>query len=248
MHSQTDWWSTFFSGLVLDTRMSYYPEEATRQETDFLVKAFGPARPFRVLDVPCGNGRLALELAARGFEVVGADLTAEFVEEARAKAGERRLEAVFETREMRDLPWDAEFDGSFCFGNSFGYLTDEGNVEFLKAVARALRPGGTFVLDAPLVTETLHNHLVPNSWHQIGEILMLRSGRYLPEEGRAETEYTLIQGDRTEKKVASYRVYPYRELTALLREAGFVRVEGVSSLTGEPFAWGSKGLYLIATR
>ncbi len=77
---------------------------------------------------------------------------------------------------------------------------------------------------------------------------MLRSARYLPEEGRAETEYTLIQGDRNEKKVASYRVYPYRELTALLREAGFVRVEGVSSLTGEPFAWGSKGLYLIATR
>ena len=248
MHSKTEWWSTFFSGIVLDTRMSFYPEEVTRQETDFLAKALGSSRPLRVLDVPCGNGRLALELAGRGFDVVGADLTAEFVEEARAKARERRLKAVFETREMRDLPWNAEFGGAFCFGNSFGYLTDEGNFAFLEAVARALKPGGKFVLDAPLVTETLHNHLVPNSWHQIGEILMLRSGRYLPEEGRAETEYTFIKGGRTEKKVASYRVYAYRELTRLIREAGFGRVEGVSSLTGEPFAWGSKGLYLIGAR
>src|SRR6266568_3160245 len=87
MPSQSEWWSTFYSGIVLDTRMGFYPEEVTRQQTDFLVKTFGPSRPLRVLDVPCGNGRLALELAARGFTVVGADLTAEFVEEARAKAG-----------------------------------------------------------------------------------------------------------------------------------------------------------------
>ena len=179
MHSNTEWWSTFFSGIVLDVRWNFYPEEVTRQETEFLVKAFGPSRPLRVLDVPCGNGRLALELASREIEVVGVDLTADFVEEATAKARERRLDAAFETREMRDLPWEAEFDGAFCFG-SFGYLTDEGNFEFLRVVSRSLKPGGKFILDVPLVTEILHTVLLPNSWHQIDEILVLRSGRYLP--------------------------------------------------------------------
>jgi hypothetical protein len=39
---------------------------------------------------------------------------------------------------MRDLLWRSRFDGAFCFGNSFGYLDDEGNAAFLRAVAAAL--------------------------------------------------------------------------------------------------------------
>ncbi len=83
-----------------------------------------------------------------------------------------------------------------------------------------------------------------------GIVLDTRMGFY-PEKpssrsGRCAT--SPIRGDRTETKVASYRVYPYRELRGLLREAGFRRLEGLSSLTGEPFAWGAKGLYLIGTR
>ncbi len=247
MHSKTEWWSTFFSGIVLDMKTNYYPEEMTRSDVDFLVKSFGEG-PARVLDVPCGNGRIALELAARGYEISGVDLTPEFVDDAKARARERGIEASFERRDMRDLPWREKFDGAFCFGNSFGYLTDEGNLEFLKAVARALKPGGKFVLEAPLVAETFHSVLVPNSWHEIGDILMLRRARYLPAESRAETDYTMIQGGRTEKKTASYRIYTYRQLMELLREAGFARVEGLGSHAGEPFAWGSKGLYLIASR
>ena len=42
----------------------------------------------------------------------------------RAPASER---VTWEQRDMRDLPWQARFDGAFCVGNSFGYLDDEGN-------------------------------------------------------------------------------------------------------------------------
>ena len=60
---------------------------------------------------------------------------------------------------MRDLPWPARFDGAFCLGNSFGYLDDEGNASFLRAVAAALKPGARFVLETPMVLENLLGHL-----------------------------------------------------------------------------------------
>jgi len=250
MHSGNEWWSTFFSGLAAESLSRLYPEEYTRAEARFLLEAFGPARPLRVLDVPCGTGRLALELAAGGIDVTGVDLTGAFIEEARAGAARRGLPAAFERRDMRDLPpsWEGSFDGACCFGNSFGYLSDEGNIAFLAAVGRSLRPGGKFVLDVPLVAETLRDNLVANSWHRIGDILMLWSAGYRPEEGRAVTEYTFIRGERIERKEASYRIYTYRQLLELLGEAGFGRIEGKGSLSGEPFAWGSRALHIIAVR
>ena len=60
---------------------------------------------------------------------------------------------------MRDLPWRARFDGAFCLGNSFGYLDDEGNAAFLRAVAAALKPGARFVLETPMVLENLLGHI-----------------------------------------------------------------------------------------
>jgi cyclopropane fatty-acyl-phospholipid synthase-like methyltransferase len=59
--------------------------EQTRAEVDFLVKLLGGAPKARVLDVPCGNGRHSLELAARGRRMTGVDLAEEFIEEARTQ-------------------------------------------------------------------------------------------------------------------------------------------------------------------
>ncbi len=248
MAAPANWYTTFFSGIALRSISRMYPLELTQGQADFLVKTLGLPAGARVLDVPCGDGRLSLELAARGFRLEGVDQAADLVEAAELAARERGLAARFRTADMRDLPRDALFDGAFCFGNSFGYLEDEGNAEFLRAAAGALRPGGRFVLEAPLVLETLSQVFVDRSWNRLGEILFLRAGSYEPARGRLEVEYTLIEGGTTEVKEASYRVYGYRELSRLLAEAGFAGIEGVGSLAGEPFNLGSRGLYVIATK
>jgi SAM-dependent methyltransferase len=243
-----NWYTTFFSGSASRSIPRMYPPELTRSQADFLVKALKLSPGARVLDVPCGAGRLALELASRGFRAQGVDLAADLVEIARREAGERNLDADFRTADMRDLARDSSFDGAFCFGNSFGYLEDAGNAEFLRAAAGALRPGARLVLEVPLILETLSLVLIERSWHRLGDLLLLRAGSYDPERGRADVEYTFIEGATTEVKEASYRVYGYRELAQLVREAGFGSVEGWGSLAGEPFKLGAKCLYLIATR
>jgi SAM-dependent methyltransferase len=154
----------------------------------------------------------------------------------------------FRAADMRDLPAGAGLDGAFCFGNSFAYLDDAGNAVFLRAVAGALRPGARFALEAPLVAETLAAAVVGNSWHQLGDILFLRRAELDHRAGRLEVEYTLLRGAEREVKWASYRIYTFRELLALLEGAGFGPVEDFGSLSGEPFAFGARGLYLVATR
>jgi SAM-dependent methyltransferase len=240
----TDWWRDFFSGAAVDLWLRVPTPEQTRAEADFLQDVLGLAPGARVLDVPCGGGRHARELASRGCRVAGVDLSAEFLEAARAQAGD----VEWHRREMRDLPWEGEFDGAFCFGNSFGYLDDEGNAEFLRALARALRPGGRLAIETGAVAESLLPAYHERRWYEVGDILFLVANRYDCRRSRIETEFTFVRDGRVERRLGSQRVYTFGELCRLLEGAGFEAIEGFGSPAREPFRLGSPRLLLAASK
>src|SRR5690242_1822045 len=126
-----EWWEDFFSGAALDLWRAAMSEERTHAEADFILGLLNLAPRAKVLDVPCGEGRLTRAFAAQGFAMTGVDLAPDFLKEAEAKSARRGYKIDWVRRDMRRLPWKAEFDGALCFGNSFGYFTDEGNVSFL---------------------------------------------------------------------------------------------------------------------
>jgi SAM-dependent methyltransferase len=239
---------SFFSGLFVEVWRDVMPEEVTGREADFLQQQLRLAPGARVLDVPCGTGRHSCALAARGFALSGVDLSSACLREARALAAKKGVSVAWEHRDMSDLPWDGVFDGAFAMGNSFGYSGDEHDARFLRAVARALKPGGSFVLDYPAVAEALLPHFQERTWLPIGDTLFLRAGRYNPAAGRIETEYTLIRDGKHETKPWTQRVYPYREICRLVADAGFTDVQGHASTSLEPFKLGSQGLLLTATK
>src|SRR5574340_332418 len=134
---ESNWYETFFQGVALEFWNQVTTPEQTRAEADFLERKLGPGPGARILDVPCGSGRHAVELAARGYRVCGIDIAPENIADARRRAGARGVSAAFERGDMRRLPRPGEFDGAYCFGNSFGYLDHQGNREFLAAVSGA---------------------------------------------------------------------------------------------------------------
>ena len=152
MNVSSNWWEHFFEGLAVKLWLQALSPESTRREADVIERALAATPGAKLLDVPCGGGRLSLVLAERGYRVTGVDLSCEFLEHARSCPGAERV--TWAHREMRDLPWPEGFDGAFCVGNSFGYLDDEGNAAFLRAVSTALKPGARFVLETPMVLET----------------------------------------------------------------------------------------------
>ncbi|MCU1456674.1 MAG: Methyltransferase domain [Actinomycetia bacterium] len=122
--------------------------QGTDQEVAFLIEALELRPGARVLDVGCGPGRHALGLARAGFDVVGIDLSEEFISLARAAAAAEGIEARFEVRDARDLAFRDEFDGvvSICQGG-FGLLGGRAEETVMGEMAAALRPGGVLALD-----------------------------------------------------------------------------------------------------
>src|SRR5262245_45491553 len=192
MTATPDWTQTFFSGFIVEAQRRF-PQQ-TAAEADFLQQALALKPGDRVLDVPCGTGRLANELAGRGFAATGVDGCAELLEDARREASERGLKSEFERRDMRDLPWTGHFDAAFCFGNSFSYFDDEQNLRFLKAVRGALKPGGRFALETHFVAETVFSQLYSKRWFPFGDLIFLHDTSYDPPSGTLTSTYRIIRG------------------------------------------------------
>lgn len=248
MNSHPDWWSSFFQGVSLEFWRRAVPPEQSRGEADFIERALALAPSSRILDVPCGNGRIALELAARGHEVEGLDLATEYVLEARAAATRRALGARFTQGDMRRLAWEAEFDAAYCMGNSFAYFDDAGNLAFLQGVSKALRPQGRFVLMTGLVLESILAHDEGRAWYQLGDIFFLPDRKHDPRAGRLEVDYTFIQAGVVDRRHVSYRTYTLREVCALFEAAGLAVESTLGSMAGEPYETGSRCLYVTARR
>jgi len=120
----------------------------TVQEVDFLVDSLDLSPGARVLDAGCGPGRHALELGARGIEVVGVDASPDFVALARGAAGD--LPVGFVEADIRTLTYDCEFDAVICLcQGGFGLLGGgEPELDAFGRLAAALRPGGRLALSA----------------------------------------------------------------------------------------------------
>lgn len=127
--------------------LRYSFTKGTAQEVDHIVRALRLSSGDRVLDVGCGPGRHAHELAQRGIAVHGIDISDRFVEIARAEAPEG---ATFERLDARSLPFNSEFDAVICLcQGAFGLMTASGEDDVVLAgIARALRPGGQLALSA----------------------------------------------------------------------------------------------------
>jgi SAM-dependent methyltransferase len=126
--------------------LRYSHTKGTAQEVGYLVAALGLRRGDRVLDVGCGPGRHAHELARRGIACHGVDISERFVALARdgAPGG-----ATFERLDARRLPFRAEFDAavSLCQG-AFGLLGVGEDEDVVAGMAGAVRPGGVVALTA----------------------------------------------------------------------------------------------------
>ena len=125
MREGTPWYEAFFDAEYLRLYEHQFTEERAEKEVSFVLEALGLAAGASLLDLCCGQGRHAVVFAGRGLEVTAQDLSREYValaEEAAAAAGVELRSVV---GDMREIPFENEFDAVVNMFTSFGYLESE---------------------------------------------------------------------------------------------------------------------------
>ncbi|MFH1213203.1 MAG: class I SAM-dependent methyltransferase, partial [Candidatus Neomarinimicrobiota bacterium] len=129
-----------------------YEEESftkgTLGEVDFIEKEINHDKSVRILDIGCGPGRHDIELARRGYNITGVDLSESMLNKARANAKTAGVQIDFRRADARSLEFDNEFDLvlSVCEGAFPLMETDEMNFRILQNAAHALKSGGKYIL------------------------------------------------------------------------------------------------------
>jgi len=211
-------------------------EQRSSIDAALVVRLFAIKPGMRILDVPCGEGRIAGRLARHGCDVVGVDQSELFLEIA-----EQRWPSVsFVRADMRQLAFEGEFDAVVNWFTSFGYFDRTENDEVLVGFARALRPGGRLLLEmlnparlARLMELTGGESAVVT---ERGTDLMVDRVSYDSVEGFSHTDRFLIRDGHVRKLHFSLEQVPAPQLVERLHDAGFaeVRLFGRDGTVFEP--------------
>jgi 2-polyprenyl-3-methyl-5-hydroxy-6-metoxy-1,4-benzoquinol methylase len=227
-------------------RSAFPPEETLKRpwaartgaEVDRALAMLGAQGGERVLDMACGTGRHSHELARRGFEVVGVDISPDLLTIAEADAKAESLSASFLAADLRELGFDEEFDFVLNLNDgAIGYFeTDEENHRTFEVIAAALRPGGGNLLQLPnvLYAET---HLPQVTWIAGDGMVELIDHRWEPRTRYLEGSTMPILVGEVFEGVSPVpfrqRLYSVDELTEIYESVG-MSLANVFRGTGKP--------------
>jgi SAM-dependent methyltransferase len=222
-------------------------EENTPGQVDFLTRELRMEAPMRVLDLGCGHGRHANELASRGYAVVGVDIVQRFLEIAEREAQARGLPAQFVLGDIRGLPWEEEFDRAICLFDVLGFFRDEENAAVLAGAARALRPGGMLCVDVRNRDWMVRN-LLPVTVLEKGDDLMIDRHHFDTVTGRLVDRRLLVRDGVVKRRPFSIRLYTGSELSLMLEAAGLRVAAAFGSYEGAPISMQQNRMVIIAQK
>ena len=144
-HMSDKWFENWFNSSYYHQLYAHRDEQEAANFIDKLVAHLEPKAGAKMLDVACGKGRHSMQLAAKGFDVTGIDLSSESIAEALKSEAEN---LHFYEHDMR-MPFAINyFDIAFNFFTSFGYFkTQHEHDKAIGTIAKAIKQTGTFVMD-----------------------------------------------------------------------------------------------------
>lgn len=213
--------------------------QGTIGEVDFIeaeiARYCGDKKAYRILDIGCGTGRHTIELAKRGYKVVGVDLSENMLAKAIENANKNGVKVEFICKDARGLDYKNEFDLviMICEGAFPLMETDEMNYKILQNASQALKPNGKFIF-------TTLNGLFP-LFHSVKDFM---DGNIVQDQSSKNTFDLMtfrdhstfeIEDDVGNKTVmtCNERYYVPSEITWLLKSLSFRKIDIFGCKLGE---------------
>ena len=142
---QKGWFQEWFNTSYYHQLYFKRDDKEAADFIDKLIRHLNPPKSALMLDVACGKGRHSLQLAGKGYDVTGIDLSEESIREA---LNYEKDNLHFYMHDMR-LPFRINyFDYAFNFFTSFGYFrTQREHDDAIRTIAQSLKSKGVFVMD-----------------------------------------------------------------------------------------------------
>jgi SAM-dependent methyltransferase len=214
------WWEDLFNDDYLRANERLTEEQLLR-EVHFIEESLGIERGGAVLDLACGTGQHAIELARRGYRVVAFDLSLPMLARAGDEAQERNAQLNFVQGDMREMTFVEQFDGVYCWNTSFGFFEEEKNALVVDRIHDALKSGGLFLLDV-----VNRDFIVPQSpslaWFEGDGCVCMDEMVVDFITSRMRVKRTMMLDDGRSREIEfSIRVYSLHELGKMLHDHGF---------------------------
>ena len=223
--------------------------ESAPEEIEKLIGLIDLAPGARVLDLPCGPGRHAMEFARRGYAVTGVDITQAYLDEAgqRAEAESLTLELICE--DMRRFSGENAFDLVVNLFSSFGFFHDPNDDALVAAnFLNALKPGGTLVMEM-MGREIVASNFQQRDWTQLDDGGFLLEERTVLENwGRIGMRWIYIREGKQREHTLDLHTFTGTELSDLLTRVGFETPNVYGNLDGDPYDHQAKRLIVTARK
>jgi len=243
------WWEEIFTDDFVRS-MDRLRIEVVRREVQFIEESLAVQKGGIMLDLGCGAGQHAVELASRGYSVVGYDLSLTMLAQAADEAQERSQKLNLLQGDMREMAFEEMFDGVYSWGTSFGYFDGEKNLDVLRRVHRSLRQGGMFLMDI-VNRDYIITRLPSLSWFEGDGCVCMDDANFDSIMSRLNVKRTLMLDDgRTREIEFAIRLFSLHEIGKMLNDVGFrvVEVSGHPATAGVFMGPESPRLITLAER
>jgi len=240
---------TFFDGSYKDIWKAIIPAQLTGKEVEFMLPYFNLKEGDKVLDLMCGYGRHALELAGKGIKVTAVDNLPDYINEIRTTAEKEKVEIHAVQSDVLAFSTSEQFDLVICMGNSINFFNAEDTTRLLKNISFFLKPAGHLLINSWSLAEIVIKNFKERSESEIGDKKIIAEQQFLFHPARLEVKSTFIDKDgNTEIKEGIDYIFSINEMESMLKQAG-LELKEVYSIPGrKKFTIGEPRAYLVAEK
>ncbi len=254
MKTHNDWFYRFFNSAdYLDIYRDMTGPKRTQQELRFCERVLDWSNNDLILDAPCGAGRHAINLARRGYHLVGLDISNFLLDLARhdTETLPLNIPTPMLTRGlMQAIPFmNNSFDYVICLFSSFGYGKNEAeNLAIMEEFARVAKPGGKILIDV------MNRHFILPRLNRVYDSvqsgLKVREERTVTDNQRRLHNIITVRDKNGNKRQYLYNPWLYNgfELSWLAARAGLNVCEIYGNFYAEKYDPKSERAILLAQK